>query len=115
MGVGNLPAIIRGENELGCYRKVEKVHTLGETGTEETRDLLDEGLRRKESVVLLGELLNELLVLVELLEIVDRHVLELDRLSTVDVSGIGENADGHAGAGNVGEPGVPQALGPVGN
>jgi hypothetical protein len=29
---------------------------LGETGTEKTRDLLDEGLGREESVVLLGEL-----------------------------------------------------------
>ena len=41
------------------------VHTLGETGTKETGDLLDESLRGKESVVLLGELLDELLVLVE--------------------------------------------------
>jgi hypothetical protein len=38
---------------------------LGETGPKETGDLLDEGLRGKESVVLLGEFLNELLVLVE--------------------------------------------------
>lgn len=39
--------------------------TLGKTGTEETRDLLDEGLRGQERIVLLGELLDELLVLVE--------------------------------------------------
>ena len=39
--------------------------TLGETGSEQTRNLLDEGLRGKESVVLLGELLNKLLVLVK--------------------------------------------------
>ena len=39
--------------------------TLGETVTEQTRDLLDEGLRGEESVVLLGKLLDELLVLVE--------------------------------------------------
>ncbi len=39
--------------------------TLGKTGTEQTRDLLDEGLGGQESVVLLGELLDELLVLVE--------------------------------------------------
>lgn len=38
---------------------------LGETGPKETGNLLDEGLRSKEGVVLLGELLNEFLVLVE--------------------------------------------------
>lgn len=48
---------------------------LGETRTQETRNLLDESLGSHESIVLLGQLLNELLVLVELLEIVDRHVL----------------------------------------
>lgn len=77
---------------------------LGETGTEETRDLLDENLRGEESVVLLGELLDELLVLVELLQVLDGHVLELDKLRAIDVGGIGENADGHARAGDVGEP-----------
>jgi hypothetical protein len=39
--------------------------TLGETGSEQTRDLLDQSLGSQESVVLLGELLDELLVLVE--------------------------------------------------
>ena len=78
--------------------------TLGETGTKETRDLLDESLRREESVVLLGELLDKLLVLVELLQVVDRFVLEVDLLGAVDVGGIRENADGHAGTGDVGQP-----------
>ena len=77
--------------------------TLGETGAKETRDLLDERLGRQESVVLLGELLDKLLVLVELLQVVDGHVLEVDLLGTVDVGGIGENADGHARAGDVGQ------------
>ena len=39
-----------------------------------------------------------------LLQVVDGHVLKLDLLSTIDVVGIGENAQGHARAGNVGEP-----------
>lgn len=39
--------------------------TLGETGTEETGDLLDERLRGQESIVALRELLDELLVLVQ--------------------------------------------------
>ena len=38
---------------------------LGETGAEQTGDLLDERLGGKEGVVALGELLHELLVLVE--------------------------------------------------
>jgi hypothetical protein len=32
-------------------------------------------------------------------EIVNRHVLELDLLCTIDISGVGKNADGHAGSG----------------
>ena len=81
------------------------MHTLGQTGTKQTGDLFDEGLRGQERVVLLSQLLDELLVLVELLQVINRHVLEVDLLGTVDVGGIGENADGHARAGNVGEPG----------
>ena len=45
--------------------KFSNVQTLGETGAEQTRDLLDERLGREEGVVLLGELLDELLVLVQ--------------------------------------------------
>ena len=41
------------------------MRTLGETGAEETRNLLDESLGREESVVLLGELLDKLLILVQ--------------------------------------------------
>jgi len=78
-----------------------ELSSLGETGTEQTRDLLDEGIGGEESVVLLGELLDELLVLVELLQVINRHVLELDKLGTINVHGVGENADGHAGSGEV--------------
>ena len=37
---------------------------LGQTGTEETRNLLDEGVGGDEGIVLAGELLDQLLVLV---------------------------------------------------
>ncbi len=40
-------------------------HTLGKTGTKETWDLLDECLRRQESIVFLRELLNQFLVLIQ--------------------------------------------------
>lgn len=38
---------------------------LGETGTKKTRNLLYEGFRGKKSIVLLGKLLDQLLILVE--------------------------------------------------
>ena len=38
-----------------------------------------------------------------LLQVVNRLVLKVDLLGAVDVGGIGENADGHAGAWDVGE------------
>jgi len=76
---------------------------LGETGTKETRNLLDEDFRGKESVILLGKLLDELLVLVEFLQVVNGHVLEADLLGTIDIIGISKNADGHAGARDMGK------------
>jgi hypothetical protein len=50
-----------GRRELASFR---------ETGTEETGDLLDEGIGGDEGVVLAGEFLDELFVFVKLLEIV---------------------------------------------
>ena len=46
---------------------------LVQAGTEETRNLLDDGLRSEEGVVFLSQLLHQLLVLVHLLQVV--HVL----------------------------------------
>lgn len=77
---------------------------LVETGTEKTGDLLDESLRGNESIVLLGELLDELLVLVELLQILNRLELHTGSLGLVAVESITENADGHLGTGNMGKP-----------
>ena len=39
-----------------------------------------------------------------LLQVVDGHVLKVNLLGTIDVRSICENADGHARAGDVGEP-----------
>jgi hypothetical protein len=39
-----------------------------------------------------------------LLQVVNGHVLELNLLGTIDIGGIGENADGHARTRNVREP-----------
>lgn len=76
---------------------------LGETGAQQTRDLLDQSFGGQEGVVLLGELLDELLVLVELLQVLDGHELEVDELGTVDIGGVGQNAHAHAGTGHMGK------------
>lgn len=76
---------------------------LVETRSQKTGNLLDQGLGSEESIVLLGELLDLLLVLVELLEVINGLELHADLLGLVAVKGITENADGHLGAGDVGE------------
>jgi len=76
---------------------------LGKTGPEQTRDLLNQGLRRQESIVLLGQLLDQFLVLVELLQIVDTHVLKFNLLGAINVRGVGQNANSHSGTGDIGQ------------
>jgi len=68
------------------------VLTLGQTGTQETGDLLDESLRSDESIVLASELLDQLLVLVELLQIISGHGVNTAVLGTVDIVLVTENA-----------------------
>jgi len=89
--------------------------SLGETGTKETRDLLDQSLRGKESIVFLGELLDELLVFVELLQVVNGHVLKLNLLGAIDVGSIGENANRHTRTRDIGKlDGSRETLIPLG-
>lgn len=58
---------------------------FGETGAEETGDLFDQCLRGDEGVVFAGELLDEFLVLIELLEVVGRHGVDAVVFGAVDV------------------------------
>jgi hypothetical protein len=74
---------------------------LVETGTQETRNLLDQSFGSKESIVLLGEFLNELLVLVELLKIINRLEFHTGTLSLITMESITENTDGHVGTSDV--------------
>lgn len=74
--------------------------SLGETGTQETRDLLDERVGSDESIVLASKLLNQLLVLVELLQVIGGHGINATVLSTIDIVLVTENADAHVWAGN---------------
>jgi hypothetical protein len=45
-----------------------------------------------------------------LLQVINRHVLELNLLGTINVGGIGENANAHARAGHMWEPGLKTNL-----
>jgi hypothetical protein len=78
-------------------------------GSEDGGDLLDEGVGGEEQRVLLGPLLDELLVLVEGLEAVELHHVDLDALGLHDVAmlGVSDQADLQAGAGDVGETDGP--------
>lgn len=61
------------------------VLTLGKTRTQETGDLLDEGVGSKESIVLASKLLDELLVLVQLLQVIGGHGVNAVVLGTVEI------------------------------
>ena len=71
---------------------VVEIHTLGETRTKETRNLLDQTLGSKEGIVLASKLLDELLVLVQLLQVVGGHAVEAVVLGTVKIVLVTENA-----------------------
>lgn len=58
---------------------------LGQTGTKETGNLLDQSLGSKEGIVLASKLLDELFVLVQLLQVVGGHGIETVVLGTVKI------------------------------
>mmetsp|Transcript_38709 Transcript_38709/g.91706 ORF Transcript_38709/g.91706 Transcript_38709/m.91706 type:complete len:239 (+) Transcript_38709:172-888(+) len=68
---------------------------LVEAGTQETGDHLDDRLRRQESLVLFGELLHQLLVLVELLQLLNVHGVDANCLGLFAVLDITQDADLH--------------------
>ncbi len=88
-GVGNLPAV----RSLAEFRtsRTAKLHTLGETGTQKTRNLLDESIGSNEGIVLASKLLDELLVLVQLFQVISRHGVDTTMLGTIDIVLITKN------------------------
>ena len=100
--MGNLPAREGGTHQLAseCEERGSGLLTLGQTRTQETRNLLDQGLGSDESVVLASELLDQLLVLVELLQVVGGHGVDAAVLGTVDIVLVTKNADAHVGTRN---------------
>lgn len=84
-------------------KKGGELSSLGKTGSEKTGDLLDHIVRGKKEVILLGEFLNKLLVLVELLKIINAHVVDTDTISLLTMGSVSEHAGLEVGAGNAGE------------
>mmetsp|Transcript_11676 Transcript_11676/g.22374 ORF Transcript_11676/g.22374 Transcript_11676/m.22374 type:complete len:243 (-) Transcript_11676:79-807(-) len=76
---------------------------LGETGSEQTRDLLDHVVRGHEKVVTLGKLLDQLFVLVELFQVFDRHVSHANTIGLFTMGSVTQHAALELGAGNSGE------------
>ena len=91
----------------------DEILTPGKTGSQDTGNLLDQGVGSNESIVLAGKLLDELLVLVELLQVlfklsdmfrcsvcrvthISAHGIDTMVLGTVNVVLVTENANAHA-------------------
>jgi len=77
--------------------------SLGKTGSQKTGDLLDHVIRGKEEIILLRKLLNKLLVLVELLKVINRHVGNSNTVSLFAVSSVSEHAALEVRAGDGGK------------
>merc|ERR1719264_631893 len=73
-------------------------------GTKEPGDLLDKGLGREESIVLLSELLDQLLLLVELFEVIGTHEGNSLGLGLIAVLLVAEHAHGELRTRHVSQP-----------
>lgn len=118
---GGLDLVDAASQVVGVRDGSGELAGLGQTRTQETGDLLDEGLGGNEGVVLAGKLLDELLVLVELLQVISGHGVNTTVLGTIDIVLVTENAvnllasnslgsvdssavpDGHVGSGDGGQ------------
>merc|ERR1719500_1531584 len=106
---GNLPALLSpGPRSLGiCLIRVSEARNasyflasfftfflslLSFFRTQEPGDLLDQGVRSEERIVLLSKLLHFLLVLVELLQVVSRHAVHAQGLGLVAVLLVSQQA-----------------------
>lgn len=87
LDLGDLAAQVVGVGDGGG-----ELAGLGQTGTQETGNLLDESLGSDEGIVLASKLLDELLVLVQLLEIISGHGVDTTVLGTIDIVLVTENA-----------------------
>lgn len=74
-----------------------------ETGSHQTRKLLDQGIRGEESVVLLGQLADQLLVLVQVGDLLHVHAGNTLLLADLLVLVVHEDAHVNVGSGGVGQ------------
>ncbi len=76
-----------------------------EDGSEDDGDFLDEGVSGEEHGVLLGPLLDEFLVLVEVLEGIEVEGINVDvlLLDDLEMLGVSDDADSLLGSGDVGK------------
>jgi hypothetical protein len=92
-----------GVHVLSVGERSREFTSPGKTGSQDTGDLLDQGVGSNESIVLAGELLDELLVLVELLQVVDGSRLQAQVLGTIEIVLVTNDANAHTRARNVGK------------
>jgi hypothetical protein len=74
--------------------------SLGKTRTKNTGDLLKESTRSKEGIILLGELLDDLLVLVELLQVLNGHAINTNLIGLLTMALRTQNANEKAWLGD---------------
>jgi hypothetical protein len=85
---------------LSASKKGGELTSLSKTGSQKTGDLLDHVVRGKEEVILLGKLLHQLFVFVELLKILGTHVSYADTIGLLTMGGISEHAALDVGTGD---------------
>ena len=78
--------------------------SLVQTGSQKPGDLFDQRFGCKESIVLLGQFLDEFLLLVQFLQIVGAHERNALLLGFITMLLIAKNADRELGSGNVAQP-----------
>ena len=76
----------QGKSQFSVSNYIKLISYLVEARPQQPGDLLDQGVRAEEGVVALGQPLDLLLVLVELLEVISRHGRDILLLGLIDVS-----------------------------
>jgi len=101
---GGLEVVDLGVEVVAVLEKGWELASLVETWTQETWDLLDERLGGEEGIVLLGQLLDQLLVLVQLFQVVHAHEGHALVLGLVTMSLVSEDADSELWSWNMLQP-----------
>ena len=100
---GGLEFFNLGGQGIGVGQDGRELAGLVEARTEDTGNLLDERFGGEEGIISLGELLDQLLVFVELLEVISGHARDIFSLGFITVLLVTEDADLHLGTGDVAE------------